>query len=95
MPMGRLGYIPKLKIGDNGYNTLVGSWSQNNIAATEPDYPQVTPNNPYFYPFSRPRFADFPNAIRNITLLPAACGEKNSVTSSSKNVSPEAPSRWA
>jgi hypothetical protein len=40
-------------------------------------------------------FTDFPNAIKNITLLPAESGEKNSVTSSSKNVSPEAPSRWA
>ena len=29
---------------------------------------------------------DFPNAIRNITLFPAAWGEKNSVTSSSKKV---------
>jgi ABC-type molybdate transport system substrate-binding protein len=28
-------------------------------------------------------FTDLPNAIRNITLLPAAWGEKNSVTSSS------------
>jgi hypothetical protein len=31
-----------------------------------------------------------------MTLFPAACGEKNSVTSSSsKNVSPVAPKRWA
>jgi len=45
-----------------------------------------------FNPF---RFADFPNASRNITLFPAAWGEKNSVTSSSKKVSPEAPRRWA
>lgn len=41
------------------------------------------------------RFTDFPNATRNITLLPAASGEKNSVTSSSKNVSPDAPRCWA
>ena len=41
------------------------------------------------------RLTDFPRAIRNITLLPAAWGEKNSVTSSSKNVSPEAPNAWA
>jgi len=36
-----------------------------------------------------------PRATRNMTLFPAACGEKNSVTSSSKNVSPVAPKRWA
>jgi hypothetical protein len=40
------------------------------------------------------RFCDFPNAIKNITLIPAAGGEKNSVTSSSKNVSPDAPRCW-
>ena len=49
-------------------------------------------NYKMFNPF---RFTDFPNAIKNITLLPVAWGEKNSVTSSSKNVSPEAPRRWA
>lgn len=36
-----------------------------------------------------------PRATRNMTLLPAACGEKNSVTSSSKKVSPVAPKRCA
>jgi len=36
-------------------------------------------------------FIDFPRAIRNIVLLPCACGEKNLVTSSSKNVRPLAP----
>ncbi|MGZ8466215.1 MAG: hypothetical protein ACXWXT_11780 [Candidatus Binatia bacterium] len=41
------------------------------------------------------RLTDFPRAIKNITLLPAAWGEKNSVTSSSKNVRPEAPRPWA
>jgi len=40
-------------------------------------------------------FTDFPSAIKNITLFPAAWGEKSSVTSSSKKVSPEAPRRWA
>ena len=38
------------------------------------------------------RFGDrWPTALRNMTLLPAAWGEKNRVTSSSKNVSPVAP----
>src|SRR5262249_55818903 len=32
-----------------------------------------------------------PHATRNITLFPAACGEKKRVTSSSKKVSPVAP----
>ena len=36
-----------------------------------------------------------PRAMRNITLRPAASGEKNSVTASSKNVSPVAPNLWA
>jgi hypothetical protein len=40
-------------------------------------------------------FTDVPNAIKNMTLLPAACGEKKSVMSSLKKVSPEAPRRWA
>jgi hypothetical protein len=43
-----------------------------------------------FKPFG---FTDLPKAIKNMTLLPAAWGEKNSVMSSSKKVSPEAPSR--
>ena len=34
---------------------------------------------------------DGPTAIRNMTDFPAASGEKKSVTSSSKNVSPLAP----
>src|SRR6266496_1020393 len=37
------------------------------------------------------RLSGCPNAIKNITLLPCACGEKNFVTSSSKNVNPVAP----
>src|SRR6266516_7428423 len=37
------------------------------------------------------RFSECPNAIKNITLLPSAWGEKNFVTSSSKNVNPVAP----
>src|SRR5215472_13742737 len=37
------------------------------------------------------RLADLPRASKNMTLLPAASGEKNSVTSSSKKVSPDAP----
>lgn len=37
------------------------------------------------------RRAGRPNAMRNITLFPAACGEKKRITSSSKNVSPVAP----
>ena len=41
------------------------------------------------------RLTDFPSAIKNITFLPAAWGEKKSVTSSSKNVRPEAPKPWA
>ena len=43
----------------------------------------------------RLRLTDFPRAIKNITLLPAAWGEKKSVTSSSKKVRPEAPRPWA
>ena len=43
------------------------------------------------YAQRRSRCAGWPIAIRNITLLPAACGEKNSVTSSSKKVRPVAP----
>ncbi len=34
-------------------------------------------------------------ATKNMTHLPSAWGEKNSVTSSSKKVSPVAPSLWA
>ena len=41
------------------------------------------------------RRAPGPSALRNMTLLPAACGEKNAVTSSSKKVSPVAPRRSA
>jgi hypothetical protein len=41
---------------------------------------------------SSPRLNARPGVIRNITLLPALWGEKNAVTSSSKNVSPVAPS---
>ena len=37
------------------------------------------------------RFGFLPSAIRNITLLPWAWGEKNSVTASSKKVRPVAP----
>ena len=37
----------------------------------------------------------WPTAVRNNTLFPAACGEKNVVTSSSKNVKPVAPKCWA
>ena len=38
-----------------------------------------------------PRPSGLPTAMRNITLLPSAWGEKKAVTSSSKNVSPVAP----
>ena len=41
------------------------------------------------------RRARLPKAMRNMTLLPAAWGEKKLVTSSSKKVSPLAPTRWA
>src|ERR671918_148208 len=36
-----------------------------------------------------------PSAVRNIKLFPSAWGEKNSVTSSSRKVSPVAPKRSA
>lgn len=36
-----------------------------------------------------------PRATKNMTLLPLAWGEKNSVTSSSKKFNPEAPNRCA
>src|SRR5206468_9375384 len=44
---------------------------------------------------ARPSATERPSAVTKIASLPAACGEKNSTTSRSKNVSPEAPNRWA
>src|SRR5439155_25670706 len=44
---------------------------------------------------ARPSTAERPSAVTKIASLPSACGEKNSTTSRSKNVSPEAPNRWA
>jgi hypothetical protein len=41
------------------------------------------------------RFSGLPIASRKMALLSFACGEKNSVTSSSKKVSPVAPRCWA
>lgn len=46
-------------------------------------------------PYRFRRLAGFPRATRNMGLRPSASGEKNSVTSSSKNVRPVAPRRWA
>ena len=41
------------------------------------------------------RFSGLPIASRKIALFPSACGEKKLITSSSKKVSPVAPSRCA
>ena len=69
-------------------NTRPMGWYQNPIILVHPDRAGIKPTRHSDFPVRR---AGRPTAMRNITAFPAASGEKKSVTSSSRKVSPVAP----
>ena len=72
--------VPRVLLCPEGvalYHTAVG-----HRAAKRNDF-FADPTNPEFHTVRNARFADMPAATRKIAFLPAACGEKNVVTSSS------------